>query len=94
MPDATLTLPIIAALYHKWQPARFDDFIGQEQVTHTLRSSVAAGRRATFRRRLRTIKSSFLITLAPGLPRPGTPQGPYHQQRLEQQPHRPRRIGI
>lgn len=32
------------ALYRKWRPARFDDVIGQEHVTRTLRNSVAAGR--------------------------------------------------
>jgi DNA polymerase-3 subunit gamma/tau len=42
--DATLTLPMIEALYRKWRPARFDDVIGQEHVTRTLRNSVAAGR--------------------------------------------------
>lgn len=32
------------ALYRKWRPARFDDVIGQEHVTRTLKNSVAAGR--------------------------------------------------
>ncbi|MFQ5398014.1 MAG: DNA polymerase III subunit gamma/tau [Anaerolineae bacterium] len=32
------------ALYRKWRPARFDDVIGQEHVTRTLRNSLAAGR--------------------------------------------------
>ena len=32
------------ALYRKWRPARFDDVIGQEHVTRTLRNSVAADR--------------------------------------------------
>lgn len=35
---------MIEALYRKWRPARFDDVIGQEHVTRTLRNSVAAGR--------------------------------------------------
>ncbi len=32
------------ALYRKWRPARFDQVIGQEHVTHTLQAGVAAGR--------------------------------------------------
>lgn len=32
------------ALYRKWRPARFDDVIGQEHVTRTLKNSVAADR--------------------------------------------------
>lgn len=32
------------ALYRKWRPGRFDDVIGQEHVTRTLKNSVAAGR--------------------------------------------------
>ncbi len=32
------------ALYRKWRPARFDQVIGQEHVTHTLQNAVAAGR--------------------------------------------------
>ena len=32
------------ALYRKWRPARFDDVVGQEHITRTLRKSVAAGR--------------------------------------------------
>ena len=32
------------ALYRKWRPARFDEVIGQEHITRTLRRSVAAGR--------------------------------------------------
>lgn len=32
------------ALYRKWRPARFDDVIGQEHVTRTLKNSVAAER--------------------------------------------------
>lgn len=32
------------ALYRKWRPARFDEVIGQEHVTNTLRNSVAADR--------------------------------------------------
>jgi len=32
------------ALYRKWRPARFDQVIGQEHVTHTLKNAVAAGR--------------------------------------------------
>ncbi|MDX1663450.1 MAG: DNA polymerase III subunit gamma/tau, partial [Candidatus Promineifilaceae bacterium] len=32
------------ALYRKWRPARFDDVVGQEHVTRTLRNAVAAGR--------------------------------------------------
>jgi DNA polymerase-3 subunit gamma/tau len=32
------------ALYRKWRPARFDEVIGQEHVTRTLRNAVAAGR--------------------------------------------------
>ncbi|MCL4869398.1 MAG: DNA polymerase III subunit gamma/tau [Anaerolineae bacterium] len=32
------------ALYRKWRPARFDDVVGQEHVTHTLRQAIAAGR--------------------------------------------------
>jgi DNA polymerase-3 subunit gamma/tau len=32
------------ALYRKWRPARFDDVIGQEHVTRTLKNSVVADR--------------------------------------------------
>lgn len=32
------------ALYRKWRPARFDEVIGQEHITRTLRRSVSAGR--------------------------------------------------
>ena len=32
------------ALYRKWRPARFDDVIGQEHITRTLKNSVAADR--------------------------------------------------
>lgn len=32
------------ALYRKWRPGRFDDVIGQEHVTRTLKNSVAADR--------------------------------------------------
>ena len=32
------------ALYRKWRPARFDQVIGQQHVTHTLQAGVAAGR--------------------------------------------------
>jgi DNA polymerase III subunit gamma/tau len=32
------------ALYRKWRPARFDDVVGQEHITHTLRQAGAAGR--------------------------------------------------
>lgn len=32
------------ALYRKWRPARFDEVVGQEHITRTLRNSVAAGR--------------------------------------------------
>ncbi len=32
------------ALYRKWRPARFDDVIGQEHITRTLRNSVVADR--------------------------------------------------
>lgn len=32
------------ALYRKWRPARFDDVIGQEHITRTLRNGVASGR--------------------------------------------------
>jgi DNA polymerase-3 subunit gamma/tau len=32
------------ALYRKWRPARFDQVIGQEHVTQTLRAGVAVGR--------------------------------------------------
>lgn len=32
------------ALYRKWRPARFDDVIGQEHVTRTLRNAIASGR--------------------------------------------------
>lgn len=32
------------ALYRKWRPARFDDVVGQEHVTSTLRNSVVADR--------------------------------------------------
>ncbi|UCC50676.1 MAG: DNA polymerase III subunit gamma/tau [Anaerolineaceae bacterium] len=32
------------ALYRKWRPARFDQVIGQDHITHTLQNSVAAGR--------------------------------------------------
>ncbi len=32
------------ALYRKWRPARFDQVIGQEHVTHTLQAGIAAGR--------------------------------------------------
>ena len=32
------------ALYRKWRPARFDQVIGQEHVTHTLQAGVAVGR--------------------------------------------------
>lgn len=32
------------ALYRKWRPARFDDVVGQEHVTRTLRNSVTADR--------------------------------------------------
>ncbi|MCB0034726.1 MAG: AAA family ATPase, partial [Anaerolineales bacterium] len=32
------------ALYRKWRPARFDEVIGQEHVTRTLKNSVAADR--------------------------------------------------
>ncbi|MFO7664902.1 MAG: DNA polymerase III subunit gamma/tau [Chloroflexota bacterium] len=32
------------ALSRKWRPARFDQVIGQEHVTHTLQNSVVAGR--------------------------------------------------
>lgn len=32
------------ALYRKWRPARFDQVIGQEHVTQTLKNAVAAGR--------------------------------------------------
>jgi DNA polymerase III subunit gamma/tau len=32
------------ALYRKWRPARFDDVVGQEHVTRTLRNAVVAGR--------------------------------------------------
>jgi DNA polymerase III subunit gamma/tau len=32
------------ALYRKWRPARFDDVVGQEHITRTLRQATAAGR--------------------------------------------------
>jgi len=32
------------ALYRKWRPARFDQVIGQEHVTHTLQNAVTANR--------------------------------------------------
>ena len=32
------------ALYRKWRPGRFDDVIGQEHITRTLKNSVAADR--------------------------------------------------
>ncbi len=32
------------ALYRKWRPARFDDVIGQEHVTRTLRNAIGSGR--------------------------------------------------
>jgi DNA polymerase-3 subunit gamma/tau len=32
------------ALYRKWRPARFDDVIGQEHITRTLKNSVVADR--------------------------------------------------
>ena len=32
------------ALYRKWRPARFDQVIGQEHVTHTLQNSIMADR--------------------------------------------------
>ncbi|MCB8920772.1 MAG: DNA polymerase III subunit gamma/tau [Ardenticatenaceae bacterium] len=32
------------ALYRKWRPARFEQVVGQEHVTHTLQQSVAADR--------------------------------------------------
>jgi DNA polymerase-3 subunit gamma/tau len=32
------------ALYRKWRPARFDQIVGQEHVTRTLRNAVSAGR--------------------------------------------------
>ena len=32
------------ALYRKWRPARFDEVIGQEHVTRTLRNAIASGR--------------------------------------------------
>jgi DNA polymerase III subunit gamma/tau len=32
------------ALYRKWRPARFDDVVGQEHITQTLRQAGAAGR--------------------------------------------------
>lgn len=32
------------ALSRKWRPARFDDVVGQEHITHTLRQAGAAGR--------------------------------------------------
>lgn len=32
------------ALYRKWRPQTFDDVIGQEHITQTLKNSVAAGR--------------------------------------------------
>ncbi len=32
------------ALYRKWRPARFNDVIGQDHITHTLQNSVAADR--------------------------------------------------
>jgi len=32
------------ALYRKWRPARFDDVVGQEHITRTLRQAIAAGR--------------------------------------------------
>lgn len=32
------------ALYRKWRPARFEEVVGQEHITRTLRNSVAAGR--------------------------------------------------
>jgi len=32
------------ALYRKWRPARFDDIVGQEHITETLKNSVAADR--------------------------------------------------
>ncbi len=42
-PDAKLRL-MSQALYRKWRPTRFDDVVGQEHVTQTLRNAVAAGR--------------------------------------------------
>jgi DNA polymerase-3 subunit gamma/tau len=32
------------ALYRKWRPARFEQVVGQDHITHTLQNSVAAGR--------------------------------------------------
>jgi DNA polymerase III subunit gamma/tau len=32
------------ALYRKWRPATFDQVVGQEHITRTLRNAVAAGR--------------------------------------------------
>ncbi len=32
------------ALYRKWRPGRFDDVVGQEHITRTLKNSVAADR--------------------------------------------------
>jgi DNA polymerase-3 subunit gamma/tau len=32
------------ALYRKWRPARFDQVIGQQHITHTLQAAVASGR--------------------------------------------------
>lgn len=32
------------ALYRKWRPARFDQVVGQEHITQTLKNAIAAGR--------------------------------------------------
>ncbi|MFW6183891.1 MAG: DNA polymerase III subunit gamma/tau, partial [Chloroflexota bacterium] len=32
------------ALYRKWRPARFEEVVGQEHVTRTLRNAIASGR--------------------------------------------------
>ena len=34
------------ALYNKWRPMRFDDVIGQEHITRTLKNQAALGRLA------------------------------------------------
>ena len=38
------------ALYRRYRPARFEDFVGQEAVIKTLRSQITSGRIANTRR--------------------------------------------
>ena len=52
------------ALYRKWRPRTFDDVVGQDHITETLKRQVASGR----------LSHAYLTPTS--LPAPGAPARP------------------